>query len=230
MKNNIHLETMTFNYLFGKKEEVLQFEDYIIKSIYAPENVIKLITKEGENKEKVRTFDGFDQFYAQYTKCINWAMKNKMSKSKNVQKNTLVKTPPPTFNIPVQPSIDENFTFNEATTKQFADEVRDALKQIAEKYGVKYNGTNVSYLPSKLSGTFSFSSTNYDAINKEYKLLFERYDLPHNVFGSEITYDGKVLKIVDYKTRNRKAPFILEDVNTGKSYKVDIRFIQNYLK
>ena len=97
--------------------------------------------------------------------------------------------------------------------------IQEAIANIAKEENVTINFEsiryNASHYTSRMKVTTNEKTPEVKKINKS---VSSRYGFKQDIVGMEFESGGKIHKIIDIKTRNRKYPIITE-CNDGKSYK-----------
>ena len=113
--------------------------------------------------------------------------------------------------------------FNKATLKEFRTELDALLEKFEKKSGVELKAAGIKYgsntitvgVEGKITGTLSKEAQALELFTK-----FKEGDI------IKIDQLGEV-KLVGFKSKNRKYPFIVEAINTGKRYKLSQTHIDN---
>lgn len=112
-------------------------------------------------------------------------------------------------------------TFDKKTLKVLREEIDQALDQVAQQHNIKIATGNCSYLED--SCTFKLECSLPNALKKterdlETELEYrEQSSIALTLDRTKIAYnDGNHFKLVGYKTRARKNPFIIEKVIGGQ--------------
>ena len=106
--------------------------------------------------------------------------------------------------------------FDNKTIKQFRTEMDAVFAKFAKSSGVEVSMGGIKYTSNTLSFKADVKvvgSKSKDAQTLELFTKFKENDI------IRIDRLGEV-KLVGYKTKNRKYPFIVETVHTGKRYKL----------
>ena len=113
--------------------------------------------------------------------------------------------------------------FDKGTLKDFRTELDILLKKYEKKCGVELKSGGIRYTSNTV--TVKVEGKVEGTLTDEAKTLELFSDFK---FGDRIRIDqlGEV-KLVGYKTRSRKYPFIVEAVHTGKRYKLSQSHIDN---
>ncbi len=118
--------------------------------------------------------------------------------------------------------------FNSSNINQVSDEMMIALKEVGDKFGVKFGRKGIRYSEGDFRVTITVKVSNPEegVLTKEesqynYEQLLTRHNTnPLPELGSSFISgsSGKKLTIVGWNTRARKYPIMLKDEN-GKGYK-----------
>lgn len=107
--------------------------------------------------------------------------------------------------------------------KKISDEALNALKSVAEQYGlnVKFSGGTVAPDGTNCTIKFMFSMADVDLPKKEFEKYAEAFGLSAGMYGMEIKVAGKKFSICGIKTSSYKFP-ILAKSDDGKTYKFSV--------
>ena len=108
------------------------------------------------------------------------------------------------------------------TLKAFRTDFKTAVAELEKKYGVVVDIGNILY--SENSFTTKMTVTNGTSAEDAEKAAFDanvwavaHYGLNASDYGREFATPRGVFKLVGIKTKSRKNPFVVRDVN-GKQY------------
>lgn len=117
---------------------------------------------------------------------------------------------------------------------QMGDEVMEAVKLIAEKYGMdvkrgsgrygdsEYKLNNITFY-EKGDTNSKYSSTDEDLMGRMYESMKYRHEQLVDTNAGDVYYSSRnnmEMKIVGWKTRNRKYPILVQEVKSGKLFKM----------
>lgn len=113
-------------------------------------------------------------------------------------------------------------------------EVNKAMKEIAERHSLKYDGGSGSWTSDSFKLNVTFNSIFKDGqIRSEEVVGFERYCWRYNLkpsdLGREFVRNGIMYRIVGLLRRNPKFPIIVVEVETGKRFKYKSNEILSWL-
>lgn len=121
---------------------------------------------------------------------------------------------------------------NKEYFNNFRNDVREALKAVAEKYGVEINPTNIKYDDIDFTLTLevvrlvnSTSNANESLWSYYYKVYgFERED-----YGKIVVINNEEFKISGIDGKSKKYPIILTRVRDNKKYGYSIASVKEAL-
>jgi hypothetical protein len=103
-------------------------------------------------------------------------------------------------------------------------EALDALKVVADKYGLAVSHKGGRFSPENYTLNIDFTvltGDGPDAIPATFARDAARVGIPTDCYGKTFTSRGKTFKITGIKTRNRKYPVLATSLVDGRSYKFD---------
>lgn len=123
-------------------------------------------------------------------------------------------------------------SLSKAKVQQISQEMKTALKEIAQKHGLDVNIGNIGYNCTKFSTKLTVSvlgnhGENQEADKKEFELYAPRFGIKPSAFGKTFDLSGKQATVIGIKPRAKKYPVIVE-TTTGK-YKVNTIMLPNSL-
>lgn len=121
---------------------------------------------------------------------------------------------------------------NKEYFNNFRNDVREALKAVAEKYGVEINPTNIKYDDIDFTLTLEVvrlvngtSNANESLWSYYYKVYgFERED-----YGKTVVMNNEEFKISGIDGKSKKYPIILTRVRDNKKYGYSIASVKEAL-
>jgi len=128
-------------------------------------------------------------------------------------------------------------TMDRATVRQINQEAEEAMREIAEKYGLVLEPKTARYTNSDVVLKFKClvketteDGEVLDTDAKNLKLYAFRHGLGEDAYGKEFVRAGDTYRITGYKPKSRKYPILAENVKTGKTYKFPEHTVQLFLK
>jgi|GEM_PF-3201738 len=102
-------------------------------------------------------------------------------------------------------------------------EMNRALKSVGDKYNVEINAGNVSFTDKNASFKLQVALINEDGIAEtkevqDFKAYSFSHGLPEDLLNKEINVCGKTVKIIGYKPRSTKFPFLVDEGNRVMKY------------
>jgi hypothetical protein len=110
-------------------------------------------------------------------------------------------------------SIDRN------TAKLIGAACEEALREVAEKYGLTVTVRGGSYDPNVGTFTPKIVFAEADAAKNEFDMYAHLYMLNADDFGKEFVSRGHTYRVSGIKTRATKMPILATEVGTDKVYK-----------
>lgn len=127
--------------------------------------------------------------------------------------------------------------FTNPIVRKLMDECEEALRPIAEKYGLTLDQKGRTYRRDALPVMFQLLVTEKDedgnalsAMAKDFQNMAPLFGLEPDDLGKEFTRAGKTFRITGLKPRSRKYPVLAENVKTGKTYKFPAETVKEALK
>ena len=119
--------------------------------------------------------------------------------------------------------------FNKVNLRQINNEMEEAMKSIAAKYGleIKMGNTRFSGRNATLKFEMMTVSEGGQVMSKE-AIDFNRYKNYKGIqanLGDSFEYEGETYTIVGYKARSSKYPILVESARDGKRYKFPINLV-----
>jgi hypothetical protein len=114
--------------------------------------------------------------------------------------------------------------FNTANLKMLEASIDEALKPVAEKYGIQIKRLGGSFSPSDFRVRLECAVKNEDGTfetseRADFKLFAPTIGLSSSDLDTEFEYNEVKYKIIGMKTRSHKYPIIGERVPDGKRFK-----------
>jgi hypothetical protein len=122
--------------------------------------------------------------------------------------------------------------FTKTNLRQINDEMEQAMKAVAAKYGLEIKIGNTRFSGSNASSKFEMMtiSESGDVITKE-AIDFNRYKNYKGIeanLGDSFQYQGNTYTIIGYKPRSNKYPILAKCSEDGKTYKLPINLVNRY--
>tara|TARA_R110000824_G_scaffold260899_1_gene449507 strand:- start:433 stop:843 length:411 start_codon:yes stop_codon:yes gene_type:complete len=117
---------------------------------------------------------------------------------------------------------------NRANVNLIADEAGEALKAVAEKYGLILKPGRGAFDPSAGTFTpkFTFICETEDGVPADFARLAPRYDLTVEDYGREFTTYAGTYRLTGINPRRRKYPISGTCVRSGKGYKFPLKAVK----
>ena len=114
--------------------------------------------------------------------------------------------------------------FDRKNLKALRQDMNAALKAIEAQYGIQINVGNASFSDNEVTfktkcNTIGEGGKAQTKEANQWKLYAELNGVGQFSVGDRITIQGQVFTIEGWNTRAKKAPVMIKDVATGKSYK-----------
>ena len=106
--------------------------------------------------------------------------------------------------------------------KNYVEQLNTYLNEFKEKTGLNFKVSSISYTADDFTCKINFTKMTQEEVYNKNSTFFGKYP-----YGTVINYKGDTYKIVEYKSRATKYPYIVES-SKGKRFKVDETWIQNY--
>lgn len=121
--------------------------------------------------------------------------------------------------------------FNHSTARELCKDMMEAVKGVADKYGIEVRSEGVSFLPAEASVKFHvYPQQLADDLEirkvSSYKSRFKRHRLPE-LYSTVKTPDGREWIIEGWNSRANKKPVMLFDDNTGDELRTSPAYIRN---
>ena len=116
--------------------------------------------------------------------------------------------------------------------KQFRVKFNDAVKDLAEEFGLDIKLTSISYDATEFTGKIQCrlsSVSPYQKFEDTFNQCYKFYDLNEDMLGKTFKTQGKEFTFVGLDTKKRNYPCICT-CNDGKQYKFTTQQIQLLLK
>lgn len=116
-------------------------------------------------------------------------------------------------------------TLDKAKVRQLRDQLEDHLKVIEADLGFKVHVGNASYTNNSVTFKVEMASVADDGtvLNRDadaFRVNAGLFGLKPEDLGKVIRSHGKTFKITGIATRSRRCPILVEEVGTGKGYKL----------
>lgn len=130
-------------------------------------------------------------------------------------------------------------SFDKATATAIGKEVEAAIEAIAAKHGLTFQRGNgkfsadsfrISNIEFGIKATTASSAADKGRtrVNAAAENAYNLYSRIHNLppVGTVFTKNREKLRILGWDTKKQKYPIMLENVDTGKTYKAPIDFVK----
>ncbi len=111
-------------------------------------------------------------------------------------------------------------SINKTVAREVGAAVEEALKEVAEKFGLSVEVRGGSYDANSFRPKVEFLTKN--AAEDEFRTYADMYGLDPDWFGAEFKAGGKTFKISGISTRSPKRPIICTEVGTDRRYKFTV--------
>ena len=114
----------------------------------------------------------------------------------------------------------------------FRNDVREALKAVAEKYGVEINPTTVRHGDIDFTITLDVSilvSGTSDANESLWSYYYKVYGFEREDYGKTVIMNNEEFKISGIDGKSKKYPIILTRVRDNKKYRYSIASVKEAL-
>lgn len=104
--------------------------------------------------------------------------------------------------------------FNKPTLKKLRIDMDEALKSVADKYGIEVKGGNWSFTNTTVSMKFEAKIEGAQSAEMLALEMYSEMDLGKKLTaGDEFNFGGNVgmARVMEYKTRSPKYPFIVDN-------------------
>jgi hypothetical protein len=114
--------------------------------------------------------------------------------------------------------------FDRKNLKALRQDMNAALKAIEAQYGIQINVGNASFSDNEVTfktkcNTIGEGGKAQTKEANQWKLYAELNGVGQFSVGDRITIQGQVFTIEGWNSRAKKAPVMIKDIATGKSYK-----------
>lgn len=127
--------------------------------------------------------------------------------------------------------------FDRTTVRKILAECEEALRPIAEEYGLTLDRKGRTYYADSLPVMYQFLVTEKDedgnvltAEAKDFQKYAPMHGLDADDLHREFVSGGDKFRITGFKPRSRKYPILGENVRTGKTYKFTLETVKAGLK
>jgi hypothetical protein len=127
--------------------------------------------------------------------------------------------------------------FTNPLVREIMDECEEALRPIAEKYGLTLDHKGRTYRRDALPVMFQLLITEKDedgnklsAAARDFQKYAIMFGLEADDLHREFVHQGDRFRITGVKPRSRKFPILGENVRTGKTYKFPVETVKAGLK
>ena len=125
-------------------------------------------------------------------------------------------------------------SFDAVVLKALRNELNDALKGVADKYGISIEAGNASFGYGHASFKLELATVKDDGtvMSKEandFLTYCTMLGLKQTDLGREFEVHGKKYKLKGYRLKSRKFPFIVECINDGKEYGLPEQIVKSRL-
>lgn len=127
--------------------------------------------------------------------------------------------------------------FDRASVRQILAECEEALRPVAEKYGLTLDRKGKTYYQDALPVMYQLLVTKMDedgnVLSADAKAFQEQaflYGLEPSDLGREFKSRGDTFRITGLKPRSRKYPVLAKNVKTGKTFKFPAESVKAGLK
>lgn len=121
---------------------------------------------------------------------------------------------------------------NKEYFNNFRNDVREALKAVAEKYGVEINPTNVKYDDIDFTLTLEvvkLVNGTSDANESLWSYYYKVYGFEREDYGKTVIMNNEEFKISGIDGKSKKYPIILTRVRDNKKYGYSIASVKEAL-
>ena len=121
---------------------------------------------------------------------------------------------------------------NKEYFNNFRNDVREALKAVAEKYGVEINPTNIKYDDIDFTLTLEvvrLVNGTSDANESLWSYYYKVYGFEREDYGKTIIMNNEEFKISGIDGKSKKYPIILTRVRDNKKYGYSIASVKEAL-
>ena len=121
---------------------------------------------------------------------------------------------------------------NKEYFNNFRNDVREALKAVAEKYGVEINPTNIKYDDIDFTLTLEvvrLVNCTSDANESLWSYYYKVYGFEREDYGKTVVMNNEEFKISGIDGKSKKYPIILTRVRDNKKYGYSIASVKEAL-
>lgn len=121
---------------------------------------------------------------------------------------------------------------NKEYFNNFRNDVKEALKAVAEKYGVEINPTNIKYDDIDFTLTLEvvrLVNGTSDADESLWSYYYKAYGFEREDYGKTVIVDNEEFKISGIDSKSKKYPIILTRVKDNKKYGYSIASVKEAL-
>lgn len=121
---------------------------------------------------------------------------------------------------------------NKEYFNNFRNDVREALKAVAEKYGVEINPTNIKYDDIDFTLTLEvvrLVNGTSDANESLWSYYYKVYGFEREDYGKTVVINNEEFKISGIDSKSKKYPIILTRVRDNKKYGYSITSVKEAL-
>lgn len=121
---------------------------------------------------------------------------------------------------------------NKEYFNNFRNDVREALKAVAEKYGVEINPTNIKYDDIDFTLTLEvvrLVNGTSDANESLWSYYYKVYGFEREDYGKTVVINNEEFKISGIDGKSKKYPIILTRVKDNKKYGYSIASVKEAL-
>lgn len=118
---------------------------------------------------------------------------------------------------------------NKEYFNNFRNDVREALKAVAEKYGVEINPTNIKYDDIDFTLTLEvvrLVNGTSDANESLWSYYYKVYGFEKEDYGKTVVINNEEFKISGIDGKSKKYPIILTRVRDNKKYGYSIASVK----
>lgn len=118
---------------------------------------------------------------------------------------------------------------NKEYFNNFRNDVREALKAVAEKYGVEINPTNIKYDDIDFTLTLEvvrLVNGTSDANESLWSYYYKVYGFEREDYGKTVIMNNEEFKISGIDGKSKKYPIILTRVRDNKKYGYSIASVK----
>jgi hypothetical protein len=123
-------------------------------------------------------------------------------------------------------------TFSKFDFNPLRVDVKKALDEIGNKYGIAINMANISYSERSASGSLKMAilgegdepgtSAKDIQLREDFKGWVFKHEIPESLLGEEFTIMGDTFILLGYKPRAKKFQIVAKNKKTGSNYKFPI--------